>query len=314
PESGMASLSGVEKGYSFIKNELSPTPMLTSSTIDGMVGCKVSFKSEHLQKTGSFKARGAIHNMRLLAEKKSNGVVTHSSGNHGQAVAWAARKYGIPCTVVVPNGAPSAKVDAIAGYGARVVRCGDTIIDREETCDRLARGEKLDVIQPYDTIETIEGQGSLGMEIKDQMGEVESLFVSVGGGGLAAGISLALPNTHIYLVEPEGKALVKQLEGVHDGDKSALVTIADGIRVRIIGEENARILKGHNHIHVIQVSEEEIREALILLWTRLKQHIEPTAAVAFAGLRQLSSSSSPLPFSSTTVILCGGNVDTSFTP
>ncbi|KAF8366821.1 hypothetical protein PRIPAC_84650, partial [Pristionchus pacificus] len=311
----MASLSGVENGYKYIKKELPPTPILTSSTINEMVGCKVSFKSEHLQKTGSFKARGAIYNMRMAYEKGTKGVITHSSGNHGQGVAWAARKYGIPCTVVVPEGAPAAKVDAIAAYGARVVRCGNGITDREEMCDELAKKEHLDIIQPFDTIETIEGQGSLGMEIKDQMGEVESVFVSVGGGGLASGLALALPSTTIYLVEPEGKELNKQLEGIHSGDRSALDTVADGIRVRVIGDENKRIFSQHPNIHVIQVSEEEIREALILIWTRLKQHVEPTAAVAFAGLRQLaSSSSSPLPFSSTTVILCGGNVDISFTP
>ncbi|GMS93731.1 hypothetical protein PENTCL1PPCAC_15906 [Pristionchus entomophagus] len=311
----MATLNGIDKGYEFLANQLPATPILSSWTIDGMVGCKISFKSEHLQKTGSFKTRGALHNMRILAEKESKGVITHSSGNHGQAVAWAAHQFSIPCTVVVPENTPAAKIDAIEGYRARVVRCGNGIVDREETCDRLAKELSLDIIQPFDTVETIEGQGSLGLELRSQLGEIESLFVSVGGGGLAAGLALALPDTTLYLVEPQGKELRMQLDGSHNDDQSALDTIADGIRVRIIGDENKRILANHPKVHIITVSEEEIREALILIWTRLKQHVEPTAAVAFAGLRQVQmAASSPLPFSSTTVILCGGNIDTSFIP
>ncbi|KAF8383952.1 hypothetical protein PRIPAC_73094 [Pristionchus pacificus] len=309
----MATLEGVQKAHAHIKTVLAPTPILTSSTIDGMVGCKVLFKSEHLQKTGSFKARGAVHNMRIVTERGTKGVITHSSGNHGQAVAWAARAAGVGCTVVVPDGAPEAKLAAIEGYGARIVRCENTPAARNSTCESLSKSEGLDSIHPCYTIDTIEGQGSLAMELMEQLPSVPPLFIAVGGGGLASGIALVLPDTPLYLVEPEGKNLRQQLDASEAIEQCSLPTIADGIRTRLIGEENLKVLRTHKHIHVVTVTETEIRSAMVLLWKRLKQHIEPTAAVPLAGLIKMSAQS-PLPFNQAVVILCGGNVDASFTP
>ncbi|GMT10539.1 hypothetical protein PFISCL1PPCAC_1836, partial [Pristionchus fissidentatus] len=309
----MASLDGVKTANEFIRSQLKPTPIMTSSAIDEIVGCKILFKSEHLQKTGSFKARGALHNIKLMKERGKKGVVTHSSGNHGQALAWAARNNGIDCTVVIPEGASQAKVDAIVSYGARVIRCKNSTDGRVNTCNSLAESEGLDIIDPHQTIETIEGQGSLGLEIKEQLTSIPPLFIAIGGGGMAAGIALALPHSTIYLVETEGKNLTQQLDESEEVEQSGLNTIADGIRTRVLGDENRRILKEHRDIRVITVSEDEIRDSLSLIWTRLKQHVEPTAAVPLAGLRKARNSSSPLPFNEALVILCGGNVDTSFT-
>ncbi|GMS80636.1 hypothetical protein PENTCL1PPCAC_2811 [Pristionchus entomophagus] len=309
----MATATGVQRAHDHIKTLLVHTPILTSSTIDGLVGCKVLFKSEHLQKTGSFKARGAVHNMKIVTERGTKGVITHSSGNHGQAVAWAARAAGVGCTVVVPEGAPAAKLAAIEGYGARIVRCENTPASRASTCSSLAEAEGLDEIHPCYSIDTIEGQGSLGLELKEQLSSVPPIFIAVGGGGLASGIALALPDTPLYLVEPEEKKLTQQIDGSEEVQQLSLPTIADGIRTRVVGPENKRILAESKNIHVITVSEAEIRAAMVLIWTRLKQHVEPTAAVPLAGLIKLSSQSPSLPFQEAIVILCGGNVDVSFT-
>ncbi|GMR59597.1 hypothetical protein PMAYCL1PPCAC_29792 [Pristionchus mayeri] len=310
----MATFERVLRAHDHIRKAISQTPILTSSTIDGMVGCKVLFKSEHLQKTGSFKARGAIHNIKIVTGRGTKGVVTHSSGNHGQAVAWAARAAGVKCTVVVPEGNTRMQIEAMEGYGARIVRCDNNPARRVSTCNGLAEREGLDFIDPFISIDIIEGQGSLGIELKEQLSSVPPLFVAVGGGGLAAGLSLALPLTPLYLAEPEGKHLTRQLEGNQSMEQLSLPTIADGIRTRLIGEENKKTLKTHKEIHTLAVSESEIRESLLLIWTRLKQHVEPTAAVPLAALIKvlLLSKKSPLPFKE--VVLCGGNVDPSFTP
>uniref|UniRef100_A0A1I7XI94 Serine racemase n=1 Tax=Heterorhabditis bacteriophora TaxID=37862 RepID=A0A1I7XI94_HETBA len=167
------------------------TPIITSEAINNIAGCSVLFKCEHLQKTGSFKARGAMNAVLLIKEEnESKGVITHSSGNHGQALAYAAKSVGLPCCVVVPSNAPSSKRDAISHYGGVIELCEPTMKSRKETCAQLASELRYGVVEPFDDINVINGQGTIGAEIIEQVPDVDAVFIAVGGGGMASGVSL----------------------------------------------------------------------------------------------------------------------------
>ncbi|KAK6728004.1 hypothetical protein RB195_005577 [Necator americanus] len=294
------------------------TPVITCESIDKIAGCKVFMKCEHLQKTGSFKARGALNAVQKLKdEENALGVVTHSSGNHGQGLAWAAAQAELPCRVAVPKNAPPSKMDAMKGYGALLELCEPTIKSREDTCNRLAKELGYCTIEPFDNQDVICGQGTLGAEIIEQVPEADAIFVAIGGGGLASGVAAYVsevrPDIKVFLVEPEGKRLSEYLRnGEITKDKDALDTIADGIRVLKVGENCYPILKRTSSDKVITVSDQEIREALKLLWTRTKQRVEPSAAVPLAGLLKVSPAE--LGLKKVVLILCGGNVDINFIP
>ncbi|EGT55838.1 hypothetical protein CAEBREN_05159 [Caenorhabditis brenneri] len=293
------------------------TPIMTSEKIDEKVGAHVLFKCEHLQKTGSFKARGALNSVILAKEQNAKGVIAHSSGNHGQALAWSALKIGLPCTIVVPRNAPVSKIDGMKEYGANITLCEPTMSSRESVCADLA--EKLDsfYVDPHNCVSMINGHASVVFEVLGQVGnEIDSIFLSVGGGGFAASVAFLIGNIRpdvegeyrIYLVEPEQKQLSKLLEEGVQCDVETLNTIADGVRVAQVGSLCEPILKKYCTKTVVSVKEEEIKEALKLIWTRMKQRIEPTAALAFAGVLYHKPSHIKRPL----VILCGGNVDTNY--
>ena len=244
-------LSEVQAAASRIRSAaLAPalvTPLLRSDLIDEMAGCSVAFKSEHLQRTGSFKYRGALNSVLCLDDDKAAaGVVGHSSGNHGAALAAAAQSRRIPCTVVVPQGTPAAKIANMERYGSRVVVCEPTQRARTDTSAQIAAETGATFVHPYNDRTVIAGQGTIGLEICEQLGEeVDAVLVPTSGGGMVSGIAAAvrarLPHARVIACEPEGKRLGDALtarERVLDASTAneALRTVADAIRTQALGE------------------------------------------------------------------------------
>jgi threonine dehydratase len=288
------------------------TPVLTSRTLDTLAGSRLFLKCENLQRVGAFKFRGAYNAISQLSPyQKAAGVVTHSSGNHAQGVALAARLLGVPATIVMPDDAPAVKRKATAGYGARIV--GGPAAERERISARLASDEGLTLVHPYDDDQIIAGQGTAAWELFDQVEELEWLFVPVGGGGLISGSALAAaarrPGCRVIGVEPEKgddanrswrSGSVQRLELPAD-------TIADGLRTRFVGERNLAVMRQYVY-DMTTVTEEEIVATMRFVWQRLKIIIEPSSAVALAPL-YTGRYADATPERRVGVILSGGNVD-----
>eukprot|EP00057_Strongylocentrotus_purpuratus_P022571 XP_011677045.1 PREDICTED: serine racemase [Strongylocentrotus purpuratus] len=228
-----------------VANYIGPTPVFTSGTVDKLTGRNVFFKAENLQKTGSFKIRGALNAIILLKENKvqTNGVVTHSTGNHGSGLACAAQMVGVPCTVVVPHTTASVKIDAIRWYGADVVFCEPTQQSRKETCERVSTEQNLSFVPAYDDYDVMAGQGTIGVEMCEQIPDLDAVLVMTSGGGLIAGIATAIkgikPNVKVYAVEPEGKDLQRSLESgerMWVGPPRTLDTVADATPTQQVGQ------------------------------------------------------------------------------
>jgi threonine dehydratase len=287
------------------------TPLLTSTTLDARCGAPVCLKAEPFQRSGSFKFRGAYNRLSLLeADERVKGVVAYSSGNHGGAVALAASLLGIQAVVVVPETGSPAKLAAIAGYGAEVHRYDPATQHREEVAAALAEERSLTVIRPFDDHDVMAGQGSLGVELAEQAGQLDLVLVPVGGGGLAAGVGTAikalLPGASMIGVEPAGADdTSRSLRSGHRVSLDAVDTIADGLRAAQPGEltfaVNQRLLDD-----VVTVSDAAIVEAMLFCFARLKVVVEPSGATALAAL--LSGAVRP-EGRRTAVVLSGGNID-----
>ncbi|MEF9979601.1 MAG: pyridoxal-phosphate dependent enzyme [Thermomonas sp.] len=286
------------------------TPILRSSALDAEAGAALAFKGEHLQRIGAFKFRGACNAVWSLADDiAARGVVTHSSGNHGAALALAAALRGIPCHVVVPDGAVRAKLAAIEHYGAILHRCAPTIAAREAMCARVQAETGATSVHPYTDPRVIAGQGTAALELLTAHPDLDALLVPLGGGGLAAGTALAMralaPNCRLYLAEPEGAA-----DGARSFAKGRLDhdfipdTICDGLR-GTLGAINFDLLR-NAAARVLTVDDAQVVAAMRLLWTRTKQLVEPSSATALAAVL----ANRPL-FEGRRVgiILSGGNVD-----
>lgn len=288
------------------------TAVLESRTLNAAAGCQLYFKSEHLQCAGAFKFRGACNAVWSLSSTQArHGVVTHSSGNHGAALALAARTRGIACHVVVPEGAVPAKLAAVAAYGGRLHRCAPTLAAREAACAALAAETGATLLHPYTDPRVIAGQGTATLELLAQAGALDVVVVPVGGGGLAAGAALALAaagsRAQLILAEPAGAAdtAASLASGTHVVDLVPR-TLCDGLRATV-GAPNLGILRAAG-AEVITVDDADTLAAMQLLWTRLKQVVEPSSAVALAAVLQ-----QPARFAGQRVgvILSGGNVDLS---
>ena len=286
------------------------TPVLRSHALDAVAGMQLHFKAEHLQRAGAFKFRGACNAVWSLdADAAARGVVTHSSGNHGAALALAARSRDIPCHVVVPEGAVQAKLAAIEAYGAILHRCSPTIAAREASCAAVAADTGGTVVHPYTDPRVIAGQGTAALELLTAVPDLDLLVVPLGGGGLAAGSALAMralaPRCRLLLAEPEGAA-----DGARSFARGTLDhdmvpdTVCDGLR-GTLGAPNFALLRGTD-VDVQTVADADTIAALRLLWTRTKQLVEPSSAIALAALlarRELNAGAR------VGVILSGGNVD-----
>jgi len=287
------------------------TPILRSRAIDDIVGAEVHLKAEHLQKAGAFKARGAHNAVFALDETSAAaGVATHSSGNHGAALALAASARGIPAHVVVPDNAPTVKVDAMTAYGAEVTRCPPTLVDREAGLARVVEATGAVPVHPFAHPAVIAGQGTVALEILEQMPEPpEAILAPVGGGGLLSGIGIAVattaPDCDVIGVEPSGAddAARSFREGVRHEQLDPR-TIADGLRTSL-GEPNFEIITA-TATDIVTVDDDHIIEAMRLLWTRAKAVVEPSGAVPLAALL-----ADPDAFAGrrVAVVLSGGNLD-----
>ena len=287
------------------------TPVMTSRTVDERLNYHVFFKCENLQRIGAFKFRGAYNAIsRLSAAEQAAGVVTHSSGNHAQGVALAARLLGVRAVVVMPEDSPPNKRAATEGYGAEIVTC--PAMRREEVTADLIAAHGYTLIHPYDNDDIIAGQGTAALELFDEVGPLDYLFVPVGGGGLISGSALAAqvraPGCRVVGVEPAlgDDAGQSWRDGRIHKLEAVPATIADGLRTRAIGQRNLAIM-GRYVSDMTTVSEAEIIDALEFIWSRLKILVEPSAAVPFAAL--LAGRIAIPAGSRVGVLLSGGNVD-----
>ena len=278
------------------------TPVYRSETLSGLAGRSVWLKAENLQRTGSFKVRGAVNRIGALSpEERERGVIAASAGNHGQAVAWAAREAGVAATVFMPEDAALAKVEATKGYGADVILGGDSIDEALAAASERAATTAAVVVHPFDDHAVIAGQGTIALELDEQLGELETLLVPVGGGGLAAGIALALaelrPSVRIVGVQAERCAPLA-------GGETLGYTIADGIAVKQPGALTRPILD-ERLTAVVAVSDEQLAEAIVLLLERTKLVVEGAGAAPVAALLAgLVAGEGPA-----CALLSGGNID-----
>jgi threonine dehydratase len=286
------------------------TPVLRSAAIDALVGAELHFKCENLQRGGAFKFRGACNAVwSLTDEEAAHGVVTHSSGNHGNALALAAGTRGIPAHVVVPEGAVRAKLDAIAAAGAVIHRCAATQVARESKAAEVQAATGAIMVHPYADARVMAGQGTMVLELLRQVPGIDSLIAPVGGGGLAAGCSIAAhgidPSLRMLGAEPKGSDDAWQsLRGDHRVTDIVPDTICDGLRA-IVGEPNLRALREHR-VEVTTVSDEETVAAMRLLWTHLKIVVEVSSATVLAALL---ANRERIADRRIGVVLTGGNVD-----
>jgi len=294
-----------------IKGHAHRTPVFTSRTMNREIGAEVFFKCENLQRMGAFKFRGAFNALsKFDAQQKKAGVVTFSSGNHAQAIALSAALLGIPATIVMPNDAPAAKMAATRGYGGKVVTYDRYREDREEIGRDLAQKHGLTLIPPYDHPDVIAGQGTAAQELFAEVGELDALFVCLGGGGLLAGSALATralaPRCTLYGVEPEagndGQQSFRSGAIVHiDTPK----TIADGAQTQHLGAYTFAIIR-RDVDDILTASDEELVDCMRFFATRMKLIVEPTGALGLAAARAMGAQ---LEGQRVGVLISGGNVD-----
>ena len=287
------------------------TPVVTSGTVDALTGARVYFKCENLQRTGAFKFRGAYNALsQLTAQQRKAGVIAYSSGNHAQAVALAGRLLGMPVVIVMPDDAPQVKVRATRGYVAEVVLYNRERDRREDIARSVGEARGLTLVPPFDHPHIVAGQGTAALELVDEVGPLDALFVPCGGGGLVSGCAIAAtarsPGVAVYAVEPAAGDDVQRsfrsgrIESVHNPQ-----TIADGARTTAPGEVTFPLLR-HYLKDVLTVDDDELLRTTFLLWERMKLVVEPTGALGFAALL---AGRVALPGQRVGVILSGGNAD-----
>lgn len=286
------------------------TPVLTSSHINNLVGAELFFKCENFQKAGAFKARGASNAVfGLTDEQAAKGVATHSSGNHGTCLSYAAGRRGIPCTVVMPRTAPQAKKDAVRGYGGRVVECEPSTSSREAVFAEVVAETGAEFVHPYNDLRVITGQATCSRELLEQVEGLTSVVAPIGGGGMVSGTCLTLstiaPQVKIYAAEPE------QADDAYRSFKAGYIiaddapeTVADGLKVPL--KENTWHYVQNHVTDILTASEEEIVEAMKLIWKRMKIVMEPSSAVPLATILKNKELFAGQRIG---VIITGGNVD-----
>ncbi|SDK96610.1 threo-3-hydroxy-L-aspartate ammonia-lyase [Streptomyces indicus] len=301
----------VVRAHERIAGHAHRTPVLTSRLVDAELGARVFFKAENLQRMGAFKFRGAFNALSQFSrEQRRAGVVAYSSGNHAQAVALSAQLLGIPATIVMPHDAPAAKVAATRGYGAEVVSYDRYREDREEIGQALADARGLTLIPPYDHPHVMAGQGTAAKELFEEVGELDALFVPLGGGGLLSGTLLAAgalsPKCAVYGVEPEagndGQQSVRRGEIVHIDTPR---TIADGAQTQHLGRHTFPVIL-ERVTEVLTASDDQLVECVRMFASRMKTVVEPTGCLGFAAARERAEE---LRGRRVGVILSGGNVD-----
>ncbi|MEP6389762.1 MAG: pyridoxal-phosphate dependent enzyme [Halioglobus sp.] len=309
-ESDLPNFDDIQAAKARIADHVHRTPVLTSRLLVEHCGVDVVFKAENLQRAGAFKARGATNAVLSMdADAAAAGVATHSSGNHGAALALAAADRGIAAHIVMPSNAPDVKKAAVAAYGAHIIECEPTLAAREATLTDVVANTGAHVVHPYDDTRVIAGQGTVGLEILEQVPEVDVVAVPVGGGGLLGGVALAVktlrPEVEVVAIEPAGADDAFRSFGLGRRVlQTAPDTIADGL-LTSLGVRNFALIQQHVDT-IITVDDATIIEAMRLQWTRLKTIVEPSGAVSFAGLLEY-----PERFKGRRVaaVISGGNLD-----
>ena len=303
-------VADVRAAHARIAPHILLTPVLCSEALDSVAGASLFFKCENLQRIGAFKARGACNAVLSLSDAEAaHGVVTHSSGNHGAALAWAAQRRGIRAWVVMPANAPAVKQDAVRGFGATIRFCEPTVAAREEACAAVQAETGAVLVHPYNDWRVIAGQGTAALELLADAPQVDAVVAPVGGGGLLSGTAISAraikPSIRVYGAEPEGADdAVQSLRSGRIVPQTNPRTIADGLRSSL-GEKTFAVISTRAD-GIGTASEEAIVRAMRLTWEKLKVLIEPSAAVPLAALLE---GTLPLKGLRVGVILSGGNVD-----
>lgn len=304
------SFSDIEKAHERIKKYIHRTPVFSSSAINSIVEAQCFFKCENFQKVGAFKFRGATNAVLSLDDSSAqNGVATHSSGNHAAALALAAAKRGIPAYIVMPDNSPEIKKKAVAGYGGRITYCEPTLKARENTLYQVVKETGATFIHPYDSFYIIAGQGTAALELLDEISDLDSLIVPVGGGGLLSGSAITAKHMHpiVEVIAAEPKGADDAWQSFHSGriiPSEKPQTIADGL-LTSLSERTFEVIQTHVN-DILTVKEESIASAMRLIWERMKIIVEPSAAVTLALILENKSrfKNKKIGF-----ILSGGNVD-----
>lgn len=293
-----------------VKPHVHRTPVLTSSFLNQLSGAELFFKCENFQKAGAFKVRGACNAVFGLSEEMAkNGVATHSSGNHALSLSYAAGRRGIPCHVVMPRTAPQAKKDAVIGYGGVITECEPSTSSREAVFAEVQAETGAEFVHPYNDHRVIAGQGTCSRELHDQVHDLDAVVAPIGGGGMVSGTCLTLsriaPKTKIYAAEPlNADDAARSFRAGHIIADDAPDTIADGLKVPL------KDLTWHfvsNHVtDILTATEDEIVDAMKLIWKRMKIVMEPSSAVPLATILK---NRDVFAGKRVGVIITGGNVD-----
>lgn len=303
-------LDDVRRAAAAIEGVAVRTPLVELPALAALVGQPVALKCEQFQPIGAFKARGAAHTIgRLGADARARGVITYSSGNHGQAVAWAAQRAGVRAVIVMPNTAPRVKVEGVRKLGGEVVFVGPRSVERKEKADEICAAEGLAMIPPYDHPDIIAGQGTCGLEIVEQRPDVDTVVVPVSGGGLLAGICVAVagtrPQARVVAVEPEGAAkLTAALRADAPTELAGTASLADGLLTLSVGSLTFPLIRPVVR-EVVTVSDDDIALAMRFLHREAGLRVEPSGAVTTAALL----TGKLRPAGPTVAVASGGNVD-----
>lgn len=303
-------LQDIERAAERIQPYIHRTPVLTNQSLDERVEAQVFLKCENLQKVGAFKFRGASNAVWSLSDAEAAcGVCTHSSGNHAQALALAARMRGIPAHIVMPNNAPSVKKNAVAGYGGQITFCEPTLQARESTLERIRLDTGANVVHPYNDERVIAGQGTAALELLEEIPDLDVIIAPVGGGGLLSGTSIAAtevkPGIRVIAGEPEmADDAYRSMQAGAIMPSSNPKTLADGL-LTSLGELTFPIIQQRVE-QVVTISEQGIINSMKFIWERAKLVIEPSAAVAVGVLWEKKIDLRGLKVG---IILSGGNVD-----
>lgn len=300
----------VKAAHERIKPWIHRTPVMTSRTFNDWTGAELFFKCENLQKAGAFKVRGATNAVFSLSDDVAKkGVCTHSSGNHALSLARAAQCRGIPCSVVMPETAPQAKMDAVRGYGGEITTCEPTLTARKATLKGIQEKSGAEFVHPYNDPRVIAGQGTCSLELLEDVGPLDAVVAPIGGGGMISGTCLTCstiaPNTKIYAAEPEqADDAARSFRAGHIIPDDAPITVADGLRVSL--EPYTWHFVSNYVSDFLLVSEDEITNAMKLVWKRMKIVIEPSSAVAVAAVLK---NKDLFAGKRVGIIITGGNVD-----
>ncbi|MFT5217918.1 MAG: threonine dehydratase [Planctomycetota bacterium] len=293
-----------------IKPYIHRTPVLTSTFFNQLTGAELFFKCENFQKAGAFKVRGASNAVFGLSEEQAQkGVATHSSGNHALSLSYAAGRRGIPVSVVMPKTAPEAKKAAVRGYGGEVFECEPSTTAREAMLEELVAGTGADFVHPYNDHRVIAGQATCSLELHEDVGELDAIVAPIGGGGMISGTCLSLsnvsPQTDIYAAEPKNADdAYRSFQAGEIIEDDAPQTIADGLKVSL--RPRTWYFVSNYVKDVMLATEDEIIDAMYLIWQRMKIVVEPSSAVALAAIINNKQQFSGKRIG---VILTGGNVD-----